>query len=58
MLEYQKSFSRLKLSAQLRNLKTFPEEIYRRSAKTIRQTFIFNVNIRRFRFLATSLEIL
>jgi hypothetical protein len=58
MLEYQKSFSRLKLSAQLRNLKTFPEEIYRRSAKTFRQTFIFNVNIRRFRFLATSLEIL
>ena len=47
MLEYQKSFSRLKLSAQLRNLKTFPEEIYRRSAKTFRQTFIFNVNIRR-----------
>jgi hypothetical protein len=47
MLEYQKSFSRLKLSAQLRNLKTFPEEIYRCSAKTFRQTFIFNVNIRR-----------
>ena len=29
ILGYQKSFSRLKLSTQLRNLKTFPEEIYR-----------------------------
>jgi len=58
MLEYQKSFSRLKLSAQLRNLKTFPEEIYRCSAQTFRQTLIFKVNIRRFRFLATSMEIL
>ena len=47
MLEYQKSFSRLKLSAQLRNLKTLPEEIYSRWASPFRQSFIFNVNIRR-----------
>jgi hypothetical protein len=57
ILGYQKSFSRHKLSAQLRNWETLLEEIYCCSDGTCLQTFIFNVNIRPFRFLATSLEI-